>query len=391
MGERAIALASELGEQSILVNALTNVGSVRLIHGDESGRALLERSLELARQAGFEDEVARALTNLSSAAYNAYRLDDAERYATEGLRYTGERDLLTMERFFRTQRVRQLFVRGAWDVATGEAVAIVQDPASTSLTRGVALVPLGRIRACRGEDAWDILDEALSLAEATGELQRLGPIRIARAEAAWLAGDNDRTADEAARGLELAVLRGDRWLTGELAVWLHRSGHRPVPPLDVAEPFALELASEWVAAARYWDDRGCLHQAARVKSEAGDESAVRAALATFERLGARPDAARATRRLRALGARSIPRGPNRATRVNPGLLTEREVEVLSLVAAGKSNREIAERLYLSQKTAGHHVSAILAKLGVASRSEAVDHALRLGLLPPKDRDADTQI
>jgi len=100
----------------------------------------------------------------------------------------------------------------------------------------------------------------------------------------------------------------------------------------------------------------------------------------LDRLGARPDATRVTRRLRALGAHDILRGPRSATRANPAGLTAREVEVLRFIAAGLRNAEIAERLSLSPKTVDHHVSAVLAKLGSRSRMEAVQTAARLGAL-----------
>jgi len=61
-------------------------------------------------------------------------------------------------------------------------------------------------------------------------------------------------------------------------------------------------------------------------------------------------------------------------------LTEREEEVLALVAEGLSNRQIGERLYISAKTVSVHVSNVLAKLGVTGRAEAVDVAHRRGLL-----------
>ncbi|WP_344285229.1 helix-turn-helix transcriptional regulator, partial [Actinomadura napierensis] len=67
-------------------------------------------------------------------------------------------------------------------------------------------------------------------------------------------------------------------------------------------------------------------------------------------------------------------------RPSPGLgLTPRETEVLRLVAAGRSNREIAEALFISAKTASVHVSNILGKLGVAGRGEAAARAHRLRL------------
>jgi DNA-binding NarL/FixJ family response regulator len=61
-------------------------------------------------------------------------------------------------------------------------------------------------------------------------------------------------------------------------------------------------------------------------------------------------------------------------------LTARELEVLSLVAAGQTNRQIGERLFISEKTASVHVSNLLGKLGAAGRGEAALIAHRLGLV-----------
>jgi DNA-binding NarL/FixJ family response regulator len=107
-------------------------------------------------------------------------------------------------------------------------------------------------------------------------------------------------------------------------------------------------------------------------SGATDAAAVEArlALATFEQLGAARDADAAAGLLRRLGAggRAWPRGR--------GALTKRETEVMSLLAAGLSNAEIAERLYISRRTAEHHVASILSKLGLRSRAEAAAYAVR---------------
>ena len=95
-----------------------------------------------------------------------------------------------------------------------------------------------------------------------------------------------------------------------------------------------------------------------------------AALTTFEVLGARGDARRGTRDLRSLG------GPARTGPKDRGNLTRREQEVLELLAHGLSNAEIGGRLFISTKTVEHHVSRVLSKLGVRSRTEAALHAMR---------------
>ena len=84
--------------------------------------------------------------------------------------------------------------------------------------------------------------------------------------------------------------------------------------------------------------------------------------------------------LRERGARDVRQGPRATTRENPAGLTARELEVLALVAEGLRNAEIAARLFMSERTVAHHVSAILRKLGVATRGQASAEAARLGIV-----------
>jgi len=110
----------------------------------------------------------------------------------------------------------------------------------------------------------------------------------------------------------------------------------------------------------------------------GGESEQRAALELLRELGAAPAARLVTRRLRDSGARDVPRGERPSTRANPAGLTGRELEVLGLVDQGLRNAEIARRLFVSAKTVEHHVTAILAKLGVTSRARAAARAREHG-------------
>ncbi|WP_243728614.1 LuxR C-terminal-related transcriptional regulator [Microbacterium sp. BK668] len=80
------------------------------------------------------------------------------------------------------------------------------------------------------------------------------------------------------------------------------------------------------------------------------------------------------------GIRSLPAQPRRTTRANPAGLTNRQLDVARLVAQGLTNAELAERLYISPKTADHHVSAVLSKLGLSSRREVARSASEFGLV-----------
>jgi DNA-binding NarL/FixJ family response regulator len=103
-------------------------------------------------------------------------------------------------------------------------------------------------------------------------------------------------------------------------------------------------------------------QVARAISEA------RAALAVFERLGAEGHSDRTAALLRSLGAPG--RSRNRSPAGAVSTLSPRESEVLELLRQGLTNVEIGARLYITAKTAEHHVSRVLTKLGVRSRAEA---------------------
>jgi DNA-binding CsgD family transcriptional regulator len=244
-----------------------------------------------------------------------------------------------------------------------------------------AQLAVGRVRARRGDpDAWAALDEAAALAGQTATLQRLGPVHGACAEAAWLAGDSERAAAEAGAAFDLAVAKTHAWFAGELAYWLWKAGVLGSPPEHMAEPFALQIAGDPLAAARLWDERLCPYEAARARIESDDPAEVSAALTALERLGARPLAQVAARKLRELGVRATTRGPRQSTREHPAGLTTREAECLRLIAEGCRNAEIAERLFLSQKTIERHIGNLFVKLDVHSRTELLSKANRLGLI-----------
>jgi DNA-binding NarL/FixJ family response regulator len=165
----------------------------------------------------------------------------------------------------------------------------------------------------------------------------------------------------------VALNYGNAWEVGEAAAWLHRAGALEAVPERLARPYALELAGRHVDATEAWLELGNTFEAALCRSASDDPDQVLAAHGVVLALGATATAERIAVRLRHLGA-IVPRGPRAATAAHPAGLTERESEIAQLMAAGLTNGEIARRLVISQKTVGHHASAVLAKLGVSRRA-----------------------
>jgi DNA-binding CsgD family transcriptional regulator/tetratricopeptide (TPR) repeat protein len=402
-GERAIMVAERLGDHERTLLGLNIVGEAWLHQGEIArGRTVLERSLLLAQRTGLPGFVVAALSDLGEAQCAIYRFDDADHCLSQGIAYAIDHDLDSWRWNMVPRLALTRHFQGRWTEATELAASVLHLPIATTphprdpiageaaasvfaipvYIRVVALLALGRVRARRGDPgAWDVLEEALALATPSGVFQSLGPVHAARAEAAWLEGDRKLTIHEVRAAREVTVGHHSGWITGELALWLWRAGELTEPPTEAAEPFVLQMRGDWAGAAAAWQALGCPYEAARALADSDDPAVLREALVACEQLGARPSAVALKRRLHALGARDIPRGPRPMTRANPAHLTPREAEILALIAAGGTNVEIAERLYLSPKTVEHHVSAILAKLRSHSRREAVATAREWGMLP----------
>jgi DNA-binding CsgD family transcriptional regulator len=167
-------------------------------------------------------------------------------------------------------------------------------------------------------------------------------------------------------------------MKGELATWLWRVGALDGDLKDIADPYAQEIAGDWRAAAHGWLSLGCPYEYACLLGWHGAESEQREAVEVLERLGATPAAQSLRRRMRSQGIRAVPRGQRTSTRSNRLGLTRREAEILNLVSEGMRNSAIAQRLFISIRTVDRHVSAILSKLGVQSRGEAVAMAGKSG-------------
>jgi DNA-binding CsgD family transcriptional regulator len=384
-GERAIALAEQFHAVETLADALIDVGATRLAEGDDQGRALIERGLALASESEFDELVARGYHNLGFGFGEQFQFARAAPYFSTGIAFCTERDLDQPRLFMTAWLAYCRCFQCEWSEAANLAASVLQASDVSLNARFVALLTAAMLRVRRGlPTAQALLDEALTLATTSGSSYFLGPIHAVRAEAAWLAGDTAGCVAEARAVYDLAIAQQQRWYSGMLAYWCWKGSDLTEPSPIIAEPFAKQIAGDAAGAAKAWDELGCRYEAAWARIESDDVEELRAALSVVDRLGARPAAALARRRLRALGARGVPRGPRPATRANPAGLTRRESEVVALIGAGHSNQQIASRLFLSTRTVENHVSAILIKLGAAGRREAASAAERLGLIPQSE-------
>ena len=378
----ALRLAKAHQDTTLEARARNVLGCVLILQGrEDEGRKELEESTRLAIAAGRDEMAASAFGNLGSAFGEVYRFDEADRWLNRGLEFARERDLDTDRAYMLAWRALSHAYQGRWSAAAGDTNHVLRRPGAAAISRMMALIAIGRVRTRRGDpEAWSALDEALTLAHASGTLQRVAPVRAARAELAWLEGDLERCTSEARAAFELALGKRHPWFVGELAYWRWKAGDLQDAPDVAAEPFRWQIEGRWQAAAQAWADRLCPYEQARALAESEEASALVAAADTFQELGARPALERLAARSDAVDAPPEPRGPRPSTRGNPAGLTNRQVDVLRLVAEGLTNAEIAERLIRSEKTVEHHVSAILAKLDVRNRTEAAQRAAELELV-----------
>jgi len=266
---------------------------------------------------------------------------------------------------------------GWWDAAEREIQwAVDAEP----IIRCPALVVLGTVKARRGQDSAAMLEQAWAIALQLGEAQRTGHAAAALLEAAWLRGDPSRAASIVAPVYDDEVRRFGRLSAVAEIGYLLRTAGQPVPIPDSEHPYTLLVHGHWREAAEAWRLAGCPYEEALARAESPDPADLLDALASLDALGAEPLARRVRLRLRELGVSRIPRGRVQATRDNPAGLTERQTDVIRLLAEGLTNAEIAARLVLSVRTVDTHVGAILNKLDAKTRRDAAARAKALGLL-----------
>ncbi|MGH3870212.1 MAG: ATP-binding protein [Pseudonocardiaceae bacterium] len=372
MLEQARDHATDLDRPDLVALCLHYLGVAGADLGAPGALGHLRRSIETARLGGFHECAARAYTSLAEALYRLGRYDELSGCLDAGLAFTRQRGFRWHAYHLEVHHCLVLLRQGAWSAAEDGLRALggtTEDPGRLYVYSASAL---GRLLARRGHpDAGQLLTTSWQCAVAQRSLAGLAQAGIALVEWAWLTGQPDQA--RAVRSVLLARLHrpGAAPLRGELLRYLARAGLGGTDFTGCPRAYAAGSRGDWRAAAAEWERIGDPYERALELAESGQPQPSFEALRVLDGLNASAAAGLVRRRLHGMGMRRVPRGPQPATRANPAGLTARQIDVLTLIEQRMTNEQIARRLVLSVRTVEHHVSAILAKLGAQSRTEAV--------------------
>ena len=439
----AIELTSVLGMDSARAGVLNRFGCALFGLGrEQEGRVRLDESIELAERTGYSDDLATAYLNYADALHVVGHGTEAREVAERGVARVQDRTDVSEGgssrsiRYIRLNLAEIYFDLGEWDRAEAELATV--GSANQGTARAHARLRAAQLALARGrdEEAIDALGQAEELLRDALEPQYIAMLtvfsseaeirrgRLESAQAAIDSGidriqfcseDGGRIALSAAAGMTVeaeiaqrardvsdgeaeraAIARAEMFC--ELVRAAAEEADRPVENalLSFAEAESARARGEddpalWDRAAGTWRDlpRPYLEATARWRQSGaalarGDRDAAKAPLVQAGEIAERLGATWLAGEISGLAARArlslapTPTEPE-AEPEAPFGLTPRELQVLELLSAGATNREIGERLYMAEKTASVHVSRILAKLEVRGRTEAAAVAHRHGI------------
>lgn len=376
-GEKAIAIAREIGDEETLSHALNNVGCIymNIPSFHEKGVGLLQQSLDIALRNEFHEHAARAYSNLASNSIELKKYDFARSMLEEGIKYCEERNLDSSRAIMLSLKSVLLLETGDWKTAGNIADSILKSENYLAAFAIPLITVSATVKMRTGDpEAVPCLLESARQSFETKELQRIIPSLGALLEYEWLTGNilvKQEDLERSKSMIEQSIYYVEK---NEFAFWLRKARNQKLLLRDIYEGYDLGTVKKAKQAAALWEKIGCPYMQAHALFE-GDDDDKRQAIKIVHDLGVTAVYEKMKLEMRKSGIKSIPRGLRKTTQSNTAYLTLRELDVLHLLKDGMQNKEIANRLYISAKTVDHHISSILFKLDVNSRTKAVKEAL----------------
>ncbi|GHH26337.1 helix-turn-helix transcriptional regulator [Streptomyces rubradiris] len=432
--ERAVEYARMVGARETELHALLTLGGLTVESGDpEAGLAQMRQVLRDTLAEGVHPVAGRAYVNLPSALRSVGRDREAVPLLREGIEFCRRYGLLDSGAWAWGNLSEALYALGRWEEAA-EAAAHATRVGHSAKPRAGGALRLAHLALARGDLAeaarqlatarsWygthdprpqqslPLIRTAVGIAAAEGRTDDVRALLLPVLDAGFPPGTHRygwplllaaATAEADARALPAArpgragildrLATAVRTMTTGVPLW---QAHSQWARAELLRAEGRDTAGTWTPVVAAFECLDRPYDLARVRhrlagallAEGGDDERDRAvellrlAAAVADHLKARP-LADAVARLAQRARLTLNGGKRRDPAADPAAafgLTSRERDVLGLVAAGRTNRQIAEELFISPKTASVHVSNILGKLGVSGRGEAAAVAHRLGL------------
>ncbi|WP_432947742.1 ATP-binding protein [Kribbella sp. CA-253562] len=375
---QARQIAAQAGRTDLVSLCLNYLGVALTDLGDSRGVPYLREALNTALGSGDHESAARAYTNLAEVLFRHDLYEDLETCLDEGRRFTHEHGFWSHFYGLETHQAQLSLRLGDWDDAR-RRVQELEDSVRQPGMLAVYSMPINaRIQVRRGnlQTAHDLLSVAWQRAWQQQSLVGILYSGLAYAEWTWLTGRRDVAQQIGDRLSQYAVPRGLIPSFAEVNRYLSLAGAMVESPATASGGGSERLDP--------------YERAAQLATSGSVAQAVQA-LNVLDANGAKAAADDLRRQLRRLGVESIPRSSRTRPDSNRYGLTRRHIEVLHLLEKDLTNAEIAKQLVVSVRTVDHHVSAILNRLGAASRKDAVSRAAALGLLVGSTPVARSQI
>jgi DNA-binding CsgD family transcriptional regulator/tetratricopeptide (TPR) repeat protein len=380
-GEKALEIAELFDDVETRVHAMTNIATTRLLTGDHLARPMMELALAIALANDLHEHAARVYTNYAEYAILVRDWALAERILTEGLAFDAKHNLRSWTYYLVGRQAQMHLDQGRLEEASLIARGALSIDRLTAVMRFPAMIALAVAQSrLGGIEALGLLEQSLTLALELKEPQNIIPARFGLIEHFALTNDIAAAQGQLADLIQETPDCFSPWDRAQVGIWGRRLGVRIPGSFDcvASAAQAFELSGDWLQSMSSHESVGTpmepVFVALFVPPERANPAFVRA-IAICEQIGSNAGGAAIRNRAEALGiAHVLPRtkrGPYNAVKNHPLGLSAKEVEVLSLMVEGANNPEIAATVNRSRRTIEHHVSAILGKMGVTNRLEAI--------------------